>query len=94
MSVKRELAQTRRADEQEAQASVGKLFCSFVDDGLESELLEEYGERWTSHTTAYDDDSGKMRFQVTGERTDPNSSARGTFLKRRRAGGEPNSVVY
>ena len=99
MSAKRELARTRRADEQETEASIGKLFCSFVDDGLESELLEEYGERWTGHTTAYDDDLGHMSFQVTGVRTDPNvrerrGSARGTFLKRRRAGGEPNSVVY
>jgi hypothetical protein len=97
MSAKRELARTRRANEQEAEASVGKLLCSFVDDGLESELLEEYGERWTSHTAACDDDFGHMRFQDKRVRTDPNlgkrrGSARGAFL--RRADGEPNSVVY
>jgi hypothetical protein len=51
-------------DEQEAEASVGKLLCSFVDDGLESEALEEYGKRWTGHATAYDDDFGHMRFQL------------------------------
>jgi hypothetical protein len=75
MSVKRELARTRtrrRADEQEAEASVGKLLCSFVDDGLESEALEEYGKRWTGHTAAYDDDFGHMRFQVTPRRVRPN----------------------
>ena len=61
--MKRELARrTRRADEQEAEASVGELLCSFVDDGLESEALEEYGKRWTSHTAAYDDDFAHLRF--------------------------------
>lgn len=65
MSVKRELARTPRADEQEAEASVGKLLCSLVDDGLESELVEEYGKGWTSHAAANDDDFGHMRFQVT-----------------------------
>lgn len=92
MSVKREeLARTRRADEQEAEAGVGKLLCSFVDDGLESELLEEYGERWTSHTAAYDDDFGHICvFKFT--RTDPDlgdrrCGARGTFLRRGRGGG-------
>jgi hypothetical protein len=82
MSAKRELARTRRGNEQEAEASVGKLLCSFVDDGLESELLEEYGERWTSHTAAYDDDFGHMRFQelrLTRVRTDPNLGGRRDF---------------
>ena len=83
MSVKRELARTRRADEQEAEASVGKLLCSLVDDGLESELVEEYGKGWTSHTTTNDDDFGHMRFQVTRVRTDSTlgGGARGTFLR-------------
>lgn len=72
---------TLRADEQEAEASVSKLFCSFVDDGLESELLEEYGECWTSHTAAYNDDFGHMRFQVTRARADPNMGrGRNTLL--------------
>jgi hypothetical protein len=76
MSVKREeLARTRRADEQEAEAGVGKLLCSFVDDGSESELLEEYGERWTSHTAAYDDDFGHICvFKFT--RSDPDLGER------------------
>lgn len=63
---------TRQADEQEAEAGVCKQLCSFVDDGLESEPLEEYGKRWTSHTAAYDDDFGHIRvFQVTRVRTSP-----------------------
>jgi hypothetical protein len=77
MSVRRKLARTRRTDEQEAEASVGKLLCSFVDDGLESELLEKYGERWTSDTAAYDDDFGHMRFQVTTHASAYGSKFRG-----------------
>ena len=42
-------------DGQEAEASVGKSRGSLVDDGLKTEPLEEYCERRTGHTTAYDD---------------------------------------
>ena len=70
-------------DKQDAETSVGKLLGSLIDDGFESEPFEEYGKRWTSHTTAYDDDFGHMRFQVTRVRTDPNlgeSRGRGVLL--------------
>ena len=92
-----------RTNEQEAEASVGKLLCSFVDDGLESEPVEEYGKRWTSHTAAYDDDFGHMRmagfssYACAGYGSkfrERRGSARGGFLRRERAGGEPSSVIY
>jgi hypothetical protein len=61
----RQLRQTRlgrgEVDKQEAEASVGKLLGPLVDDGFESESLEEYGERWTGHAAAYDDDFGHLR---------------------------------
>ena len=49
-------------NKQEAEAGVGKLLGPLVDDGFESEPLEEYGKRWTSHTTAYDDNFGHLAF--------------------------------
>lgn len=50
------------ADKQEAEASVGKLLRSLVNDGFQSEPLEEYGKCRTSHTAAYDNDFGHVRF--------------------------------
>jgi hypothetical protein len=47
---------------QEAEAGVGKLLCPLVYDGFETEPFEEYGKRWTSHTAAYDDNFGHLRF--------------------------------
>lgn len=93
-------------DRQEAEASVGKLLGPLVDDGIESEPLEEYGKRWTSHTAAYDDDFGHLRLR--GHASAYRSECRGKEGREaledllggeERAGrskgwGEPNRLVY
>jgi hypothetical protein len=42
-------------DEQEAETSTGEPLGPLIDNGLETELLEEYRDSWAGHTAANDD---------------------------------------
>lgn len=61
--MKQRVASAIGEDRQKAETGVGELLGPLVDDGFESESLEEYGKRWTSYTAAYDDDFGHLRLR-------------------------------
>ena len=54
LSAHQRVYQVLLEDKQEAETGIGEPLGPLIDNGIETELLEEYGESWAGYTAAYD----------------------------------------